>query len=356
MKEREASALRDFATFPLVPKQMALEEDPPLLVPQLILEDVKNHVLIMHDLGISGTLPDALETFRIPPSALADAPMDKVVPHFEGIGYDLGAYFAFLHSSSVKEPLRKRGYEFKVLLQFGIAPTIQANIEKYLRMFDIRDGHDLGQRAAEDYYAKLDGEFEVFTGNISLGSILIDDPVLAESRKGLVDWECSGWGRGINGEMAHLFAEMFMYLTAPRRTKAIRSVVTALMRGMGSGYRERSQAEGSTLVMARGKTLKEFGGQKRRLPPKVARALRSLYIRTGTELMYMAFNLPRSCLCCKPGETKDCEWVKKTVQLGAVLLEFAGRNEHDFQSSNNWKRVSDASRTHSWLLDLVFDV
>lgn len=361
-KKIEASALIFFATFPgraQIYSESDIDGTFPVLVPQLISMDVKNHVLIMHDLGIGGTLPDALECFRTTHSLLLEVIIDTAASHFLAVGVDLGNQFALLHSPPCKVCLMGMDYNAKApntSQGMDLMRRIKvATIEKSLRMFDVLDSQELERRAAADFDARFDKEFEVFAfGDATLNSILIDGPVFADNRKGLIDWEWSGWGRGINGDMAQLFAEMLLYLTAPRPTQAMQSVIQALMAGMADGYRSSSRRQGSTLAMAKTRTMNEFGGNRRRLPPKIARALRSLYIACGRELIYLALNLPRRCLCCQPEDTKDCEWVKNTIDLGATCLRVAGRNEHEFQSAKNWKDVTDTSALQSVLLSLVF--
>lgn len=333
-------------------------KEPFVLVPELTHLDTNNHVLVMQDLGKLFPLPTVLGCFFNQTWEVIIINMECVAP-FRDLGDRLGMFFAHLH-----EPLSRsdfsRGSGPKLFKKSSMRDLVRTDkvvpIGSYLEVFGVSNHHELGERIIKDFDADFSGDFEVYTfGDATLSSVLIQWPIKkkTQNRLGLVDWEFSGPGRGINGDMAQLLAELYTYTLAPKNTKLSMLIIQIFMYGLVGSYRETARGEGSTLIVSKGKKPTEYGMNRRRMPPNVVRVLRSAFIAFGRELIYMAFNVPRKCWCCPEDSTADCEWVHRMVGRGVWFLEMAGRNENDFQMKN-WKEICEKQHG-DFLLGLVFD-
>ncbi|KAE8443693.1 hypothetical protein EG329_001465 [Mollisiaceae sp. DMI_Dod_QoI] len=285
-QEIEAVALQGYGKFRMEEKQKNEDERrddkendkyPIVAIPAPIQIDRENRVLIMHDLGPLWTLPDAFDFHRNQPSTPVSSSMDQRAYELGVIGARLGLTFATLHvpMSEVKLNSFSQDLYKKSPTREFLRTNKVATVESYLQELKFPDSHELSQRVVKDFDADFGADFDVFAlGDASLRSVLVEQHMLASSRVGIVDWERSGPGRGINGDMAQLFAELTSYTFERYHTLAFAQALAQFGGVLSASYRSTARKQGSRFILPKGKKCVEFGHNKRRLPPNVAKILR----------------------------------------------------------------------------------
>ncbi|KUJ13661.1 uncharacterized protein LY89DRAFT_671959 [Mollisia scopiformis] len=341
----ETFALETFGSFPLKESET---DEPWVAVPRLIKRSRKNSVLIMHDVGEFTTLWEVFTT------------MDT--QHFQNlqfviVGARLGMWFASLHATPLsRAKFYKVGANTKhseltdLVRKHKVVP-----IEGYLQALGISDSQELGKRIVDDFDRELGGDFMVFAvGDASLETVLAGKLFGAFPRLAILDWDFSGPGRGINGDMAQLLAGVQSFWLS--QIRMIEDVILArAMKEFTVGlleYVDSMRKKGSTLVMVKSAQPEDYGPKKRRLPPKVATVLRSAFIAHGKELICLAWGYGYRCICCGVDKRESCEVRKRIVEHAAWFLRMAGRNENEFQGQN-WKQICSNPQA-KLLLNLVF--
>ncbi|OAS99998.1 uncharacterized protein BDCG_16409 [Blastomyces dermatitidis ER-3] len=170
---------------------------------------------------------------------------------------------------------------------------------------------NLSEIVEQDYERGISGEERSFIiGDLWPGGILIDssDPSALMPKLGVIDWEFSGPGRGVNGDME----------------------------GMNDSYHARNLANYGNLWTLASSTPSD--------PPPptspVARRFRSAIIIHGREIINNAIGNDWSGFCADPGDENEKNGlVRSLVRTGVQLLRFAGHTTAEFVDRQNWKQL-----------------
>lgn len=306
-------------------------------------------MLVISDLGPLNTLTSVLAGLA---SAVGPELTDSLRQNLYRIGSRLGQFLGDLHAPhrvifdrdpSPSDVAAKRNVEF----EWAVKP-----IERHLSKFDVPDAKELYERVVEDFQP-IDsaGEQSFVLGDLTPGAILLGDLSEELTPLGVIDWEFSGQGRGMHGDMAQLLAQVHLHLIAHAHNKqAASSAIEALIHGITTAYRmqrrETDPAWGASLI--------PLVDHNSPTPPlKVAaaaaetRMLRSAFILHGREMINGALDLDWHCDCShcyaetetETGTEKErekCALVKIMVDKGVWYLRRATASEVDFVRQDNW--------------------
>lgn len=309
-----------------------------ILIPQVLHYDQDEYVLVISDLGPLNTLSTVLAglSTAVDPDLAGSQPLK-----FNRLGSRLGQFMGDLHSpdkvtldraSSPSDVAAKRAVE----LEWAVKP-----IEGHLRTFHIQNATELYTRVIEDFQRTDSIDEQSFAlGDLTPGAILLGNLSDEPTPLGVIDWEFSGRGRGIHGDIAQLLAQVHLHLIAhgPKEAPAT-SLIKAFLDGITSSYRTQRQKADKTwtppIPLGRGPPLP---------PPAtgaLTRTIRSSFILHGREMINAAVDLDWPCECCDEGSQKEkekCTLIRKMVDRGVWYLCTAGANEADFIRTDNWER------------------
>ncbi|KAK2810849.1 hypothetical protein FQN50_002672 [Emmonsiellopsis sp. PD_5] len=212
----EANALALFSPRgPLAP----LPSRSSVLVPRLVHHDHESHVLCIEDLG---KLPP-LSEYLSPSSASKFRNILSNETLWRSIGQRLGQFFADLHSKSALEAIMTSAgsHDLPDFQNPSMVDMVRdaavSTMRKYLPKHGIHDFVNLSQIVEEDYERGISDDERCFiVGDLWPGGILVEDLEASSSvpKLGVIDWEFSGPGRGINGDISQLFSHLHLYLLA----------------------------------------------------------------------------------------------------------------------------------------------
>ncbi|CZR58553.1 uncharacterized protein PAC_08445 [Phialocephala subalpina] len=331
-------------------------------------------VLIMSDLGALLALSAAFNDLRTRQER--ERSEEQIVhERFSVLGDKVGTYFANLHKRlSPKDPegpvskidrFFQKSRHNSVTLSHSMLEDNTANnysdiiraksamaIKDQLRGFNVPNSQELAQRVIEDFDTQYHADFNAFThGDAYLSSIHLEKPISDTSRVGLIGWEHSGHGNGINGDLAQLLADLQSYYLEPNGTQAFRSIVKGFVTSLWRAYYTTSLGNGSTLVMKLQPD--QYGpGTNRGIPDKPAKAMRSTFIAIGRELINMAHSPRRKCGCCSLETFGQCELVTRMVNIGVWYLENAGKDEKAFKGET-WKKIQKQARSQDYAFPVL---
>ena len=312
-------------------------------------------MLVISDLGPLYTLTSVLAGL----ATVVDTELsDSLRLKFYRVGSRLGQFLGDLHAPHRvifdREPnpsdvAAKRNVE----LEWAVKP-----IERHLQKFDIPDVKELYDRAIEDFQpTDSNAEEQSFVlGDLTPGAILLNELSDLEepTRLGVIDWEFSGRGRGMHGDMAQLLAQVHLHLIAAQEhnRQAATSAVEAFIDGITTAYRTQRREIDPTW----GVSLIPFDDHHPSTPPPVKRTpavaataascmLRSAFILHGREMINGAFDLDWHCECsCShagPEDKEKCVLVKTMADRGVWYLRRATASDVDFVQQDNWKSVAE---------------
>ncbi|KAK9247939.1 kinase-like domain-containing protein [Lipomyces tetrasporus] len=351
----EANALSLF-TPPLGPF-ISLAQDSSVVVPKLLQHDAENHILILEDLGNLPTLSEYLT----PLSKRRQSQSDIAILH--QIGWRLGQFLADLHSKSALDTLGTKtlkGFEnpsmVKVVRESAVSPIV-----KYLEKFDIQDAEQLVQVVTEDFDRDLLDEEKCFTvGDLWTGAILISEAdfngdVITtneqvqsdvdgnEPKLGVIDWEFSGAGAGVNGDMAQLFAHLHLHLLAAEQGSQLHDITAGLIESIADSYNQRSRLKRAIWTLT-------DTGQRESLSISIApeesspaaRIMRSAFVLHGRELVNNAIERDWTAFSGTSGKREANLMVRSMVLTGVWYLRAAKKSVVEFVSAENWKHMCSA--------------
>ncbi|KAK9360834.1 kinase-like domain-containing protein [Lipomyces starkeyi] len=353
----EANALSLFS-LPSGPL-FSLPRNSSVLVPKPIHHDPENHVLILEDLGNLLTLSEYLTPLS---EKYRHSRCDIGLCH--QIGLRLGQFLADLHSRSTLDSLTPemvRGFENPSMIEI-VREAAVLPIAKYLQMFEIQDAEQLAQVVAEDFDLNLPDEEKSFTvGDLWTGGILISGTDLNstisgdgqvqtkvngnEAKIGVIDWEFSGPGAGVYGDMAQFFAHLHLHLVAAEQDSLLHEITKVLIEAIADSYHERSRMKRPIWIVtdraAPDVTLSASIAPQGSSP--AARILRSAFILHGREIINNAIERDWSAFCKKTGTGEDDNvMVRSMVQSGAWYLKAAKETVEEFVSDENWRQLFSA--------------
>lgn len=301
-------------------------------------------MLVISDLGPLKTLTSVLAGLA---TDVGPKRINSLCRNFQLVGARLGQFLGELHAphkvifdsdSSPSDIDAKRNVEF----EWAVKP-----VERHLSQFDISDGKELYERIDEDFQPTDNAaELSFVLGDLTPGAILLGDLFSkGQTPLGVIDWEFSGRGRGMHGDMAQLLAQVHLHLIAYLQSNlAASSAIEALIDGITTAYRmqrrETDPAWGASLI--------PLVDRNSPAPPLKAaattaqtRMLRSAFILHGREMINGALDLDWDCDCnhCNAGSEKEkekCLLIKSMVDQGVWYLRTATASDVDFVREKNW--------------------
>lgn len=260
--------------------------------------------------------------------------------NFYRVGSRLGQFLGDLHAphrvisdrdTSPSDVIAKRDVE----LEWAVKP-----IKRHLEKFDILDAKELYNRVVEDFKHADGAEEQSFVlGDLTPGAILLGNMSEVPTPLGVIDWEFSGRGRGMHGDMAQLLAQVHLHLIANARNRAVTSVITAFIDGITTSYR--TQRREADTIWASLIPLDHSSSTPPMMGAAVTRMLRSSFILHGREMIDGAFDLDWHCECCDArGEKEKCALINTMVDRGVWYLRKATASDVEFVRQDNWKSVS----------------
>ena len=198
-------------------------------------------------------------------------------------------------------------------------------------------------------FASLEDETPVFSfGDAWTGAVILSEEGPSEFPSatetiGIVDWEFANKGRGLNGDMAQLLADLQSYLLeAEGAARPMHLATKALMDSIVCSYRRHSRIRGSPWATDAGST---------DLPDGIAKPLRSAFVLHGREIIVAAFTGSWTCKCCGSGgeKTNHCAVRKAKVEKGVWYLRAAGDDIVQFKGGK-WREEENGV-----LSGLIFD-
>jgi hypothetical protein len=320
-----------------------------VLVPQLIHHDEESYVLIIEDLG---RLPPLSEYFVPLPPSEDNSRLGQLFsnePFCRSIGRRLGNFLADLHSKSTLDAVIRcrsgNGEDGLTSFQNSNLKEVVRDaavlpIKGYLDKFNVPDAEKLYRIVQQDFEREyVDGERCFIVGDLWPGGILIGDleSDSAVPKLGVIDWEFSGPGRGVNGDMAQLFAHLQLQLIASefhRRGSAHHAGTAALIESTSASYHAQSKANRAPWACQPSSPSEP--------PPSSSPAtqiFRSALILHGRELINNSIEADWSHFCDGYGNSRKEDLVRSMVNAGVWYLRAARSNEVEFAEVENWSNV-----------------
>ena len=288
----------------------------------------------MSDLGRCSDLTNWLAKGGMAPVEQPFAPKQNqssaLIPFDEGtareVGEHIGRFLATLHSPETYELIlakqlarfhRTDSDEENLIRDITVIP-IQGHLDRY----GIEHASELSRRVRADFErVNQDWERSFIIGDTWPGTFLIGRSPDGQLFVGAVDWEFARIGRGVTGDVAQLLAHLHLHLLAAREGSTHRAAVICLIMAMTSSYRRVSKVKGSkwTEVISA-----EMG------PTPAIKALRSVYLLHGREMINCAIENAWSCQCCGSKIREGCSLRKTMVEAGAWYLQMAEENDERF--------------------------
>lgn len=241
----------------------------------------------------------------------------------------MGCFFAGLHSThslqaigfKAVQNLRVPDME-NVVYEIAVAP-----LERYLRQLGIPDASQLYARVELDFLRENSAEEQAFVvGDLWPGGVLLGNLDGPDKVIGVIDFEFSGLGRGLNGDMAQLFAHLHLHLLSPLEGSPAHVAAKSMIASIGSTYRRECRTLESPWalpVLEVGESLLSVLSSS----SASVHVLRSAFLLHGREMINNA--LEREWISDADEHEKQALRAKM-VNKGVWYLRTAGDNEADF--------------------------
>lgn len=286
--------------------------------------------MILTDLGYLSTLTELLSTQTIHSG--------NATTLYHGIGDRLGCFFAGLHSThslqaigfKAVQNLRVPDVE-NVVYELSVAP-----LERYLRQLGIPDGSQLYRRVELDFLRENSTEEQAFVvGDLWPGGVLLGNSDGPDKVIGVIDFEFSGLGRGLNGDMPQLFAHLHLHLLSSLEGSPAHIATKSIIASIASTYRRECRTLESPWALP-ASVVGESPLSVISPSSASAHVLRSAFLLHGREMINNA--LEREWI--SDADEHDKQALRaKMVNKGLWYLRTAGDNEADFVAESNWKQV-----------------
>jgi hypothetical protein len=260
----EARALAKFT--PPNGKLQNLGRDFNVKVPELLHYDENAHVLILEDLGEVMSLASWIASFDSLLPSNHSSSETSLVNLADDLGRRIGVFFGRLHSPSTLRDAAFKGddnwnvedslannFGFEVVLDCAINP-IKSKLAKYVPQVSkarkvSKTADELWSIVLDNFTRSVSSEEQSFVlGDFYPGSVLLPQNVQVGSQIGVIDWEFSGLGRGLHGDLAQCLAHLSLALFRCESTTSARyTAVKALIHGILSAYVNESRKDGGLL-------------------------------------------------------------------------------------------------------------
>lgn len=304
------------------------------MVPHLLYHDQDSHILILSDLGDLLTLSEHISSQKILSG--------DVVAFYQSVGVRLGSFFAALHSNhSLQLVGKKRMDELRNPDVKGfIYNEVVVPIEACLKRFNIPDASQLYRRVESDF--RRDNKIEeqsLVVGDLWPGGILLGKVDALEDVLGVVDWEFASLDRGLNGDMAQLFAHLHLHLLASTEGSVAQTALETLITSISSTYRRQCRILGSAWTLPASLGSVDSPCSAPVFSSGGACVLRSAFILHGREMISNSLLQKWPCKCCGDSQQQNCALLTKMVNKGAWYLRRGGDNEVEFVGEENWREI-----------------
>ncbi len=301
-------------------------------IPQLLHHDLKEHVIIMADLGDLESLTDHLKCMA-PLSAKAHEEQQV----YRELGTRLGGFMADLHSPNTLQKLvHKCGNYFENPVVHGvILHNMVVPICRRLTDFSIPHPDVLYDRIEQDHVRPHEyWEQDFMLGDLWTGSVLLDWPRLC-----VIDWEFARFGRSVHGDMATLLAQFHLHLLESRAGSSTEAFLRTLIKSTAEKYRLQLASVPSPKRGSRVFSLRETATT--RFPFELLSAMRSAFITHGRKMINNAVERDWRRACCKdePKSKTDCRLIRKMLDRGVWYVKMAADSPIEFSKYANWKEV-----------------
>lgn len=245
---------------------------------------------------------------------------------------------AELHSPNTLEKLgQKCGNHFD---NPNISSVVYENmvipIRRRLVDFNIPDSEALYSRITQDAVRHDESwERSFMHGDLWTGSVLLDWPRIC-----VIDWEFAGIGRGVNGDMAIIFAQLHLHLIEAQDGGSAEAALRTLIRSTAKEYRYQHQRAAACKGV---KDLRLQGSRGGDFPVKLVSTIRSAFIMHGRKMINNAIERDWKCGCCKgkPKLKVNCKLVRKMVDQGVWYVRTAANDTTEFVKEANWNEVKE---------------
>ncbi|KAL2065955.1 hypothetical protein VTL71DRAFT_3625 [Oculimacula yallundae] len=199
--------------------------------PRVLWHDRYSHILIMSDIGNMPTLKDSLRSLQ---SLNEEQDKREIQMSFLQLGTSIGMFLAELHASSTTKGLPSHELaEFAndSAKDFTYSWKIE-DLKWVLPAAGVRDHTKLFKAILNDWKEPA-GPVVFVNGNLTAESFLMQKsgPI------GLIGWQSAGPGRGLNGDIATLFASIRVLTCDTDLANAKYIAAAALMQGIATSYR-----------------------------------------------------------------------------------------------------------------------
>lgn len=329
-------------------------------VPTLLHHDLDQHILILSDLGLLPNLSECfsnLHSISLSKSTNESAE-NRLAPRTASIspalglsiGQKVGSFFARLHQPQNAGMIKAPPYEdvdflrhdamSQLVLEEAIKP-VEGQLGQFPHLASQAEISAVYQRVEENFTRKTEDDETVITlGDCWTGALLVGpDDLPAAPQVGIIDWEFSSIGRGLNGDIAQLLAHLHLFDIAAvwQEDTDSRMAVSAIIKGLIEEYRHRSQVLGAPWLPRAVLSVPEPNS------PSV-KVMRSAFLAHGAEMVNNAFWKDWACTnirCCGTGssEKRRCKLVQTMVEKGWWYLQHARENGESFVNKQNWAAV-----------------
>lgn len=364
-------------------------------VPTLLYHDMKEHVLIMSDLG---SLPSILDHFSAIVGGLSTLLNPAVQLNQAGsvildsigeeekelesfylqLGTQFGHFFALIHSRNTLDVIQRR---FGSDSKFPSDPSIEeavvgwtiTQMQNRLNLFPSISAEfspkadQLVERALADARRQTVEAERAFIHGDAWPSAMLVDPAMQKNSPllsvGFIDWEYAKIGRGISSDFAVVsayFALMEIAAAFVSETKIsiasnnIPMYLHKFRNAMVLKYREASCEEDALWQQNLGD-----GDIPDVLDPRTL-VFRSTMIAHGTEIIRLTLTRRWKCghtQCSMDSseldnEKRHCELLQRMIRYGLWYLCHAEDSLSEFCSRKNWEKIIAGHGNGYWLLDL----
>ncbi|DAA79707.1 TPA_exp: Uncharacterized protein A8136_0480 [Trichophyton benhamiae CBS 112371] len=361
-------------------------------VPSLVFHDEKSHILVLEDLGALPPLSDLLSISWLS-SHYPEWPSLSGSYFLEdrslclSAGAKFGQFFAILHDKGTLNSIKSYGCDPNLArfknnsMREVVRDAAVSTMRRYLVQFNCVEAEKLSHAIEEDFerQEEWDGERCFSVGDLWPGGILIENLALQPSRGthsselpklpklGVIDFEFSGPGRGVNGDMAQLLAHLHLYYIAwgncGDRFKPFQAGVLSFIEGLCSSYATYSRSLGAPWQLhtpdssSPGSLRKPFQVS---FPPSVsshaAQIFRSSLLLHGREMVNNAVENDwskysidtRGDVTDTTGKTANDNGsglTERMVNTGIRCLRLAGNDIESFVEADNWEQVCSSSES-----------
>ena len=318
-------------------------------VPSVVFQDSECHVLTLNDLGCLPTLSDVFAEvgrYNIKPNTVRSVSTFESLD-FYSIGYQIGSFFARLHSQQTVAIAQSFYQEYdwhnlEELKPLNVNSTVkwlEDMLSDFIELSSDSDRIiDLSTLISADLSRSLHpNEISFVQGDYATGGILVSETT-TPPQISIIDWEFSGLRHGPHGDIAPLLAYLFTFQIAAdhNRRAVLREAISALTEALVAAYCVESEAE----------------------PWRQDRMLRenmrkSAMLAGGREMIQVAFwkiwiCSDEECGTPHPSQAgkRKCKLIRRICEEGLRLIEGAAEGKRLPTS------FSDVSATLSRLFDM----